>query len=237
MHRGMKTILALSLMLVACTRDVGPLCSNTCRTAHDNECDDGGPDALYAICGLGTDCHDCGVRGSSSPETGPMMTTEPPIDFGIPSEYPQLNARYRSHVQWARDTSGYDSLPNESYSSVDQLPRYDAVSMYGMDWSGGAFRIAADDEVHGETMVIELASMDDGTRQITGFDGRMSRTEHRSGDYEYITNIRGGAGTLTIVGHNESAIWGTFTARTCFVETPDVNCYGIYDGSFSAELP
>ncbi|MEM7604577.1 MAG: hypothetical protein AAF411_04405 [Myxococcota bacterium] len=37
-------------------------CTNTCRTANDNECDDGGPNSLYAVCALGTDCADCGPR-------------------------------------------------------------------------------------------------------------------------------------------------------------------------------
>ena len=38
------------------------LCTNTCATSNDNECDDGGPNSLYSICGLGTDCNDCGPR-------------------------------------------------------------------------------------------------------------------------------------------------------------------------------
>ncbi|MDH5493856.1 MAG: hypothetical protein OEY14_18040, partial [Myxococcales bacterium] len=37
-------------------------CSNTCSSANDGECDDGGPGAEYAVCGLGTDCADCGAR-------------------------------------------------------------------------------------------------------------------------------------------------------------------------------
>lgn len=37
-------------------------CTNTCRTAHDGECDDGGPRSLYDVCDLGTDCADCGAR-------------------------------------------------------------------------------------------------------------------------------------------------------------------------------
>jgi len=40
----------------------GQLCANTCGSAHDNECDDGGPNSLYDICALGTDCGDCGPR-------------------------------------------------------------------------------------------------------------------------------------------------------------------------------
>ena len=43
-------------------------CSNTCNYASDGVCDDGGPGsetAIYpAICSLGTDCVDCGQRGT-----------------------------------------------------------------------------------------------------------------------------------------------------------------------------
>jgi hypothetical protein len=37
-------------------------CTNTCSSSGDGECDDGGPSSLYAVCGLGTDCDDCGAR-------------------------------------------------------------------------------------------------------------------------------------------------------------------------------
>ena len=40
----------------------GNICTNTCRTSHDNECDDGGPGSLYNICEYGSDCADCGAR-------------------------------------------------------------------------------------------------------------------------------------------------------------------------------
>lgn len=40
----------------------GMLCTNTCATANDQECDDGGPLSVYSICELGTDCADCGPR-------------------------------------------------------------------------------------------------------------------------------------------------------------------------------
>lgn len=41
---------------------VGGTCENSCATAGDGECDDGGPGSLYALCGLGSDCNDCGPR-------------------------------------------------------------------------------------------------------------------------------------------------------------------------------
>ena len=37
-------------------------CENTCKYAKDGTCDDGGANATHAICRLGTDCEDCGVR-------------------------------------------------------------------------------------------------------------------------------------------------------------------------------
>jgi len=40
----------------------GGMCTNTCNYANDGECDDGGPGSQYSVCGLGTDCGDCGPR-------------------------------------------------------------------------------------------------------------------------------------------------------------------------------
>ena len=38
------------------------VCSDSCETSSDGECDDGAPDAQFAICEWGTDCMDCGTR-------------------------------------------------------------------------------------------------------------------------------------------------------------------------------
>jgi hypothetical protein len=51
------------------------LCTNTCSTAFDNECDDGGPGSLYSICELGSDCSDCGPR--------PQANAAPPAPAGM----------------------------------------------------------------------------------------------------------------------------------------------------------
>ena len=49
----------------------GMLCTNTCRHAHDGDCDDGGPDSDYDLCEYGTDCADCGPRpADEAPEDG-----------------------------------------------------------------------------------------------------------------------------------------------------------------------
>lgn len=64
---------------LGCTPEAGPggggsgtagLCTNTCRYAYDGDCDDGGPNADYSLCALGTDCADCGVRYSSGSGSG-----------------------------------------------------------------------------------------------------------------------------------------------------------------------
>ncbi len=38
------------------------ICFDTCMSAFDGECDDGGVGALFDVCEFGTDCFDCGVR-------------------------------------------------------------------------------------------------------------------------------------------------------------------------------
>ena len=40
----------------------GGYCIDTCMTKNDGVCDDGGPGSEHAICELGTDCTDCGIR-------------------------------------------------------------------------------------------------------------------------------------------------------------------------------
>lgn len=53
----------------ACDDDCGGgggMCTDTCASAHDGECDDGGPGSLYDVCAYGTDCADCGARAAGS---------------------------------------------------------------------------------------------------------------------------------------------------------------------------
>lgn len=38
------------------------MCTDTCQWAGDGICDDGGAGSEYSVCGLGTDCGDCGAR-------------------------------------------------------------------------------------------------------------------------------------------------------------------------------
>jgi len=56
------SLLSFALISSAAAQATSWLCENTCQYAFDNECDDGGPDSLYDLCPLGTDCADCGPR-------------------------------------------------------------------------------------------------------------------------------------------------------------------------------
>ncbi len=44
------------------TFNSAPLCSNSCFSAYDGVCDDGGVNAVTMNCSLGSDCSDCGER-------------------------------------------------------------------------------------------------------------------------------------------------------------------------------
>jgi hypothetical protein len=44
----------------------GILCEDTCDSATDGSCDDGGEGHDFATCELGTDCSDCGPRETGS---------------------------------------------------------------------------------------------------------------------------------------------------------------------------
>ena len=55
------------------------LCTNTCRFADDNECDDGGPASLYSVCDFGTDCNDCGPRGGGGTSAWILYLSQIPL--------------------------------------------------------------------------------------------------------------------------------------------------------------
>ena len=59
------------------------LCTNTCFSANDRSCDDGGPLSDTNDCALGTDCSDCSAReffvgGEISPSAPPGGYPSPP---------------------------------------------------------------------------------------------------------------------------------------------------------------
>ncbi|MEM9187743.1 MAG: hypothetical protein AAGF12_01105 [Myxococcota bacterium] len=72
-------------------------CTDTCSYAGDGECDDGGPDSQYDVCGLGTDCMDCGPRTDSGT---PVGGTRPPT-----------SGTCDDSCHWARDGVCDDGRP------------------------------------------------------------------------------------------------------------------------------
>ncbi|MEC7984561.1 MAG: putative metal-binding motif-containing protein [Myxococcota bacterium] len=67
--------------------DFPGLCTNECAYAKDGACDDGGPNAEYSVCDLGTDCTDCGPRldedGDGFDMSEDCDDTDPSISPGL----------------------------------------------------------------------------------------------------------------------------------------------------------
>jgi uncharacterized protein len=59
---GVFALTRLDSAPTAATLLPGQICSDSCASARDGECDDGGANSLYAVCDLGSDCGDCGIR-------------------------------------------------------------------------------------------------------------------------------------------------------------------------------
>lgn len=80
-------------------------CTDTCRYASDEDCDDGGPGAEFDLCALGTDCADCGPRTvikprpappapPASPHPSPSAPPPPVPPFSAPSNGCTNSCRY-----------------------------------------------------------------------------------------------------------------------------------------------
>jgi hypothetical protein len=125
----------------------GPGCTNTCGTAFDNECDDGGPGSLYAICPLGTDCNDCGPRGGgyatpTPPQAQPSYPTGggalpppahlvlgPPLLAQFCARHPQPSCNYEIEV---RDLNG--DLQMELVAHHGEQRDYRILTWNGAGW-------------------------------------------------------------------------------------------------------
>ncbi len=75
---------ALALLLVSgalANKNVS-ICTNTCATANNSICEDGGPTSVgtaldnLRLCDYGTDCADCGVRSEPPTHTPTHAPTE-----------------------------------------------------------------------------------------------------------------------------------------------------------------
>ena len=86
-HRRVLLLLSLSLHS---TLGQTTLCTNDCWAADDGGCDDGGPDAWFSACTLGTDCNDCGPRTVYPPSPPqPPSPPRPPIAPPSPPQPPK----------------------------------------------------------------------------------------------------------------------------------------------------
>jgi hypothetical protein len=60
---GLCIVLACAATIYGCV--LNEICSNSCQFAGNGDCDDGGPGSVTSACDFGTDCADCGERGTS----------------------------------------------------------------------------------------------------------------------------------------------------------------------------
>jgi len=72
-------------------RQLHDRCENSCIYPTDGICDDGGGGSQYAVCGLGTDCDDCGARwGFPAAPPLPPSTPAPPLMPPAPPMLPPM---------------------------------------------------------------------------------------------------------------------------------------------------
>ena len=68
------------------------ICLDTCRTAIDTVCQDGGWGAMGDWCEFGTDCSDCGSRLLLDPPPSPPVFPPPPPPTSGPSTEATINS-------------------------------------------------------------------------------------------------------------------------------------------------
>ena len=83
-------------------------CHNSCPYASDGTCDDGGPESTYNLCGVATDCADCGPSLLSAPlpkersKAQPLpLSPAPSSAHPAPPTTPSLPSL--RHGQWQHD--------------------------------------------------------------------------------------------------------------------------------------
>ena len=85
---------------------VPTVCTSDCIHLSDNDCDDGGPDAHYALCQYGADCEDCGPRplyapppAVPPPRVPPLPPSPPPPPSPSPAPPPPPHSPHHSFVE------------------------------------------------------------------------------------------------------------------------------------------
>ncbi len=109
-----------------CTPD-GPLgCTNTCSTALDGSCDDGGVAADTDLCAFGTDCADCAPRDDAGDCGECNIWTHNGIVFTLTEPNPQLTLAPGSHLIKLRVSDGFGE---NSSTEVQVIVNPDAASV------------------------------------------------------------------------------------------------------------
>lgn len=109
-----------------CTPD-GPLgCTNTCSTALDGSCDDGGAAADTDLCSFGTDCADCAPRDDAGHCGECNIWTHNGIVFTLTEPNPQLTLASGSHLIKLRLSDGF---AENSSTEVQVIVNPDAASV------------------------------------------------------------------------------------------------------------
>jgi hypothetical protein len=85
------------------------LCFDDCSYAFDGECDDGGPNATYSVCELGSDCTDCGNRDDLDQDG--FYAEDGPIPPTSPMQYPDCDDS---------DAGIYPGAPEIQNDGIDQ---------------------------------------------------------------------------------------------------------------------
>ena len=118
-------------------------CQNTCFTADDTTCDDGGPDSTYAFCAYATDCMDCGPRfmyppspppplppshppstpptSPPSPPPSPPPPSPPPLPPLYPPPYPPVSFSASLRVSLDPTNASLDPTANIAFGQAIML--------------------------------------------------------------------------------------------------------------------
>ena len=118
------------------------ICSHSCTYSNDGDCDDGGPGADYALCDLGSDCADCGLR----PIQQPSPAAPPPTPL-VHSEISVTNDAYNGEVSWALTcdglsapiTGGAPHLDGTTWSAPLGSCTLHLSDSYGDGWQGATW--------------------------------------------------------------------------------------------------
>ena len=95
-------------------------CTNTCSSAGNGVCDDGGPGSSTGACGPGTDCTDCGVRTV----TGRSGFGDPIYGDSYSNEYYDYSNGYSNGYYDYYSNSYYDYYSNSYYNYYDYYSNY-----------------------------------------------------------------------------------------------------------------